>query len=204
MNRVSGDFYQAFQTTLPGQPPRVAKTYIESLIVDHPQVTWSTDHVGIEGNVRFWTGTHPATAVAIRIGWDNSLQTRTGMVTLTETGGGQRSFTCRRSSECFRSLELEMAVCSSVNNEPLRPKYDTRWHNNRPANLPGRMLAIETAYRETGVDVSIDPNVTVIDDSAPQFRTWTAAELHDATESHFSRFGGAWPNWALWGLMAGS
>jgi hypothetical protein len=128
-------------------------------------------------------------------------------VTLTETGGGQRSFTCRRSSECFRSLELEMAVCSSVNTAllgPLRPSYDTRWHNNRPANLPGRMLSIETAYRETGVDVSIAPNVTVIDDSAPQFRTWTAAELHDAMESHFSRFGGTWPNWALWGLMTGS
>lgn len=120
-------------------------------------------------------------------------------MTLTETGGGQRTFTCRRSSECFRSLELEMAVCSSVNTAllgPLRPSYDTRWHNNRPANLPGRMLSIETAYRETGVDVSIDPNVTVIDDSAPQFRTWTAAELHDAMESHFSRFGGTWPNWA--------
>jgi hypothetical protein len=204
MNRVSGDFYQAFQTTLPGQPPRVAKTYIESWIVDHPQVTWSSDHVDIEGNVRFWTGTHAATAVAIRIGWDSSLQTRTGMVTLTETGGGQRSFTCRRSSECFRSLELEMAVCSSINTAPLRPSYNTCWHNNRPANLPGRMLSIETAYRETGVDVSIDPNVTVIDDGAPQFRAWTVAELHDAMESHFSRFGGTWPNRNLWGLMAGS
>jgi hypothetical protein len=204
MNRVSGDFYQVFQTTLPGQPPRVAKTYIESWIVDHPQVTWSSDHVDVEGTVRFWTVTHAATTVAIRIGWDNSLQTRTGTVTLTESGGGQRSFTCRRSSECFRSLELEMAVCSSVNAEPLRPSYDTRWHNNRPANLPGRMLSIESAYRETGVDVSIDPNVTVIDDSAPQFRAWTVAELHDAMESHFSRVGGAWPNWALWGLMAGS
>jgi hypothetical protein len=76
MNRVSGDFYQTFQTTLPGQPPRVAKTYIESWIVDQPRVTWSSDHVDIEGNVRFWTGTHAATTLAIRIGWDNSLQTR--------------------------------------------------------------------------------------------------------------------------------
>lgn len=204
MKRVSGDFYQIFQTTLPGQPSRVAKTYIESWIVDQPQVTWSSDHVDIEGSVRFWTGTHAATTVAIRIGWDNSLQARTGTVTLTESGGAQRSFTCHRSSECFRSLELEMAVCSSVNTEPLRPSYDSRWHSNRPANLPGRMLSIESAYRETGVDVSIDPNATVIDDSAPQFRAWTVAELHDALETHFSRSGDTWPNWALWGLMAGS
>ena len=202
INRVSGDFYQTFRTTLPGQPPRVSKTYIESWIVDHPQVTWLSDHVDIEGSVRFWTSTHAATTVAIRIGWDNSQQTRTGTVTLTETGGGQRSFTCRRTSECFRSLKLEMAVCSSVNAEPLRPNYDTRWHNNRPTNLPQRMLNIESAYRETGVEVSINPNVTVIDDSAPQFRNWTVAELHDAMETHFNRYDG--PNWALWGLMAGS
>jgi hypothetical protein len=204
MNRVSGDFYQAFQTTLPGQPPRIAKTYIESWIVDLPQVTWSSDHVDIEGSVRFWTGTHAATTVAIRLAWDNSLQTRTALVTLTESGGVQRSFTCRRSAECFRSLELEMAVCSSVNAEPKRPSYDTRWHDNRPANLPGRVLSIESAYLETGVEVSIDANVTVVEDSAPQFRAWTVAELHDAMEGHFSRVRGQWPNWALWGLMAGS
>jgi hypothetical protein len=73
-----------------------------------------------------------------------------------------------------------MAVCSSVDTEQLRPSYDTRWHDNRPASLPGRMLTIESAYRETGVDVSIDPNVAVIDDSAPQFGNWIVAELHDA------------------------
>jgi hypothetical protein len=43
MNRVSGDFYQVFQATLPGQPARVSRTCIESWIVDHPQVTWSSD-----------------------------------------------------------------------------------------------------------------------------------------------------------------
>src|SRR5262245_31987005 len=204
MNRVSADFYQVFRTTLPGQPPRVSKTYIESWIVDHPQVTRSSDHVDIEGSVRFWSGTHPATTVAIRIGWDDQQQTRTGTVTLTASGGGQRSFTVRRTSAYFRSLELEMAVCRSVNAEPLRPSYDTRWHSNRPVDLIQRVLNIESAYRETGVDISIDPNVTTIDDSAPQFESWSVAELHDAMETHFSRYGGTWPNWALWGLLAGS
>jgi hypothetical protein len=204
MNRVSGDFYQVFRTTLPGQPPLVSKTYIDSWIIDHPQVTWSSDHVDIEGSVRFWTGAHAATTAAIRIGWDNAQHSRSGTVTLTETGGARRSFTCHRSSESFRNLDLEMAVCASVNAQVLRPSYDTSWHDNRPSNLPQRMLSIEAAYRETGVEVSIDPNVTVIDDSAPQFRSWTVAELHDAMETHFSRYHGKWPNWALWGLLAGS
>ncbi len=204
MNRVSGDFYQVSQTTLTGQPTRVSKTYIESWIVDVPQVTSSSDHVDIEGSVRFWTGTHAATTVTIRITWDDAQHTRTGTVTLTETGGNQRIFTCRRSSECFRSLTLETAVCSSVNAEPLRPNYDTRWHDNRPAEVPQRLLDIESAYRESGVDLSFSPNVSVIDDSAPQFKSWTVAELHDAMETHFSLSGGAWPNWALWGFMVGS
>src|SRR5258708_29795952 len=53
MNRVSGDIYQVFRTALPGQQPRVSKTYIESWIVDQPQTTWSSDHVDIAGSVRF-------------------------------------------------------------------------------------------------------------------------------------------------------
>jgi len=204
MNRVSADFYHVSQTVLPGQPPRPSRTYIESWIVDRPRVTPSSDHVDIEGDMRFWASTHPATSVAIRINLANAQATRTGTVTLTETGGGQRIFACRRSDLTFRSLALEMAVCASVNAEPLRPSYDTFWHNNRPTNLPQRMLNIEAAYRETGVDVSIAANVTVVDDSAPQFTSWTVAELHDALETHFSLAGGAWPNWALWGFMAGS
>src|SRR5262249_40112793 len=92
----------------------------------------------------------------------------------------------------------------SVDAEPKRPSYDIRWHANRPPDLPQRTLSIETAYRETGITLSIDPNVTVIDDGATQFKSWTVAELHDAMENHFSRYRGTWPNWALWGLMAGS
>jgi len=30
MRRVSGDLYQVTQTALPGQPPKLARTYIES------------------------------------------------------------------------------------------------------------------------------------------------------------------------------
>jgi hypothetical protein len=204
MNRVSGDFFQVFRSTLSGQPERVARTYIESWIVDQPQVTWSSDHADIAGTLRFWTGAHPATTVAIRIGRGDSQQAPSGTVTLTETGGGQRSFTCRRVSDCFRSLDLELAVCSSVNAEPVRPSYDTRWHANRPPDLQQRVLDIETAYRETGVMLSVAPKATIIDDSAMQFKSWTVAELHDAMEDHFSHDRGTWPSWALWGLLAGS
>jgi hypothetical protein len=204
MNRVSGDIYQIFRTVLPGQPVRVARTYIESWIVDRPTVTPAGDHIKISGDVRFWNGVHAAMSVMIGIGWDDLQQTRVATAMFSETGGSQRGFACRRISDCFRNITLEMAVCQSVNAQPLCPSYDTSWHNNRPVNLPGRMLSIQAAYRETGVDVSISPNVPVVDDTAPQFRNWTIAELHDAMETHFSLFSGTWPNWALWGFMAGA
>ena len=203
MNRISGDFYQMSRIALPGQLPRVSRTYIESWIVDRPEVEWSADHVDIKGSVRFWTGTHAATEIAVRINRDGSQLAHAAAATLTETGGGQRSFICRRTSECFRSLDMEIDVCSSVNRPPLVPGYDTHWHSDRPVDLPRRTLTIEGAYREMGVAVTIDPTHTVIDDSAAAFESWTPAELHDSMETHFSRFGGVWPNWAMWGLMAG-
>ena len=165
-NRISGDLYQVFRSGIPGVQPAISKTYIESWIVDDPQITWSSDHVDIEGNVRYWAGTHPATKIALRIGRDGSQPTHTASVTLTESGVGQRGFTCQRVSKYFRGLDLEIDVCSSVNAAPLLPSYDTHWHNDRPVDLPARLLTIKSAYQEIGVDVTIDPSHTMIDDSA--------------------------------------
>jgi hypothetical protein len=203
MNRISGDFYQVSRTALPGQQARIAKTYVESWIVDRPQIVRSGDRLDIQGNVRFWTGTHAATTLAAQIGLDDSQQNRAATVILTESGGNERRFVCRRVSECFRSLELEVDVCASVNQQPLLPSYDTDWHANHPPGLPQRVLTIETAYRETGVAVTITRSPQVVDDAADPAHGWTPAELHDAMETHYSQLGGTWPRWAMWGLLAG-
>lgn len=203
MNRVSGDIYQVFRIMLPGRPAIVWQVYVESWIVDAPRVTWSRCFVDIAGTVRYWKGQHPATDVAIRIPWDTLTPAGPASVTFTEQGGAQRSFTCPRVSDCFRDLRMEIDVCASVNQQPLLPVYDTSWHNNRPANLPQRVLTVEAAYREAGVCVTIPAGPTVIDDSAPQFTSWSPAELHDAMETSFSAIGGGWPKWHMWGLMAG-
>jgi hypothetical protein len=65
-------------------------------------------------------------------------------------------------------------------------------------------LTIEEAYREAGVHVSISPAHDVIDDSDAQFDSWSAAELHEVMETSFSKIGGLWPQWAMWGVLAGS
>ncbi len=202
MNRISGDLYQIFRLDVPGAEPSISKTYIESWIVDQPEITRSTDGIDIVGHVRFWTGSHAPTTVAVRISRDGPHQTPWASVTLSEAGGAQSSFTCQRVSNYFRELELEIDVCTSTNLEPLLPQYHTHWHNDRPSSLPSRVLTIEEAFRDIGVNVTISPSHTVIDDSAPEFESWTPAELHDAMATHFSQFRSVWPKWALWGLLA--
>lgn len=202
-NRISGDLYQISNTTLPGQPAQVARTYIESWIVDHPEVTISEDHVDVGGAVRFWIGNHPATTMAMRITWPGSPPAVAAEATFTETGGLTRKFNCRRGADHFREVQMEIDVCASVNRTPLLPSYDTSWHDVRPAGLPSRVLTLESAYEEAGVRVSIEPDHSVIDDAAPEFKSWTPAELHDAMETHFSHFSRTGPQWRMWGLMAG-
>ncbi|MBY0294754.1 MAG: hypothetical protein K2X71_01770 [Methylobacterium sp.] len=203
MNRISGDLYQLSRTNITGMPTRISRTYIESWIVDRPLVRQSEDRIVIEGAVRFWLGTHAATSCEVVLTWPGSPSVVTAIVTFTETGGAQRSFGCHRTAEYFRSVDLEIDVCASVNQAPLVPRYDTHWHSDRPAGLPRRVLTIEEAYREAGVRVSINPDHTIIDDSDPNFESWSPAELHDAMETHFSQYGGTWPNWQMWGLLAG-
>lgn len=201
MNRVSGDFYRL--SNLPVHPPRALRVYVESWIVDTPVVRWTRCNVEISGTVRYWTGTHSATTVKIVIAWAFGAGIGPAHVTFAEADGTARNYTCAYKSRNFRDVAMEIDVCASVNFAPLLPTYDTRWHANRPADLPARTLTIETAYEETGVGVTINPTHTVIDDSAASFASWTPAELHDAMERHYSEFGGAWPAWKMWGLLAG-
>jgi hypothetical protein len=66
------------------------------------------------------------------------------------------------------------------------------------------VLTFEEAYQETGVSVTFNANSNVIDDSAVGFASWSVAELHDAMETHYSRYPGGWPAWRMWGLLAGT
>ncbi|QIO54610.1 hypothetical protein HA461_25825 (plasmid) [Rhizobium leguminosarum bv. trifolii] len=204
MNRISGDFYQIFRSGLPGQPQNISRTFIESWIVDLPVIEWHSSHVVISGEVRYWSGTHAKTTVSVQIEWNVAQQAKLAAVTFTDSDGLQRGYTCRKTADVFRALEMEIDVCQSVSNGLLLPLYHSHGHPDRPADLPERALTIERAYHEAGVAVSIDPSHTVIDDTAAAFQSWTPAELHDAMETHFSRFGGTWPSWAMWGLMAGA
>jgi len=203
MDKVSGDFYQVYEFNIWGRKYRW-RIYRESWIVDNPEAKWSSCKVVITGKVRYWEGTHPTTSLIIEIPWGSFTPAGPAKVIFYETGGGKSFYTCNRKSHCFRDVTLEVDVVQSVNSPPILPSYNTHSHNNRPPDLPERVLTIQEGYREAGICLDIRADRTIIDDSDSQFDTWSVGELHDAMETYFSQFSGTWPKWQLWGILAGS
>jgi hypothetical protein len=203
LNRVSADRFEVNSFRLPGRPTWEWRVYQESWVCDAPIIDWQPCQVVITGAVRYWQGAHPVTTMEITVPW-GALTMGPARVILREAGGAESSFSCSRTSDSFRAVAMEIDVCNSVNRAPILPSYSTDAHNTRPTDLPVRTITIEEAYREAGIEVTISPTVDVIDDSAPGFATWSPAELHDAMEQHFSAYGGVWPKWQLWGVLAGT
>lgn len=202
MNKVSGDLYQFFSFNWFGRTYSW-RVFQESWIVDSPKVEWERCSVTIRGRVRFWKGSHPTTYANIRIPWASLKAAGPAEMKLSDPGGVVDQFSCQRASSAFRDVELEVDIAGRVNDAPMLPDYDTHGHNDRPTDIDQRNLNMVTAYREAGIDLTVHPTHTIIDDSDPAFDSWSVAELHDAMETHFSRHPGQWPKWKLWGLQAG-
>lgn len=203
LNRVSGDIFRIDRVTLPGRPSDEAEIYEESWIVEVPTVERVADAVVITGSLRYWNAVHPKTNVIIRV----PLATANVPVevTLSRSASPPLSFSCSPAGRFFRSLHLEVDVCRSVNQEPIVPVYGTHGLRQRPPNTPKRLLTIERSFGEAGVEVIVrDADRTIIDDSAQDFQAWSEAELHSAMEDNFSTYQGLWPQWEMWGLLAGS
>jgi hypothetical protein len=200
MKRVSGDFYQLNKIKVPGSPPKVSRVYRESWIVNQPKTKKLADTVEITGVVKYWKGIHPPTKLKIVLA--SSGAAASCLVSFTRSGGQSVVYNCAKKSDSFRSLNLEIDVCQSVDMTPLLPSFNTGDHAIKPAGMAARVLTIEEAYREAGVSVTIRPQHSVIDDSDPEFGTWSDAELHNAMEKYFSQVSGPWPKWEMWGVLA--
>lgn len=202
MNRVSADMMQV-RWKLSGGFPRILKpfrSYKESWIIDEPAVKWSTCSCKITGRVRYWKGSHPKTDAEIVVDWNGGATTATVKL---KTSRSTTTYTGELKSHCFRSMNLEVDVCTSVNAEPVLPTYDTNTHPDRPLDLPNRVLTLEECYEEAGICVTVRPERSIIDDSAATFNTWSVGELHDSMETHFSQIASGWPKWEMWGVLVG-
>src|SRR5215217_2329560 len=165
MKRVSGDFYQLNKISVPGSPPKVTRVYRESWICHRPMVKTVGKKVEITGKVTFWKGTHPPNTLKITVARPKSGVTPSCIVSFARPGGQTAVYNCTKKSDSFRTLNLEIDVCKSVNAPPVLPECNTDGHPVKPAGLPTRVLTIEEAYREAGVQVKIRPDTSVIDDS---------------------------------------
>jgi len=203
LEKISGDIYQLFRFRWFGRDFSW-RVYRESWIVEDPTVTWDRCNVEITGAVHYWKGGHPRTELHVNIPWKFLQPPGPAEVTFTEAGGDTSAYSCDRKSGAFREVMLEVDVCDSVNAEPILPSYDTDSHSNRPNDLPQRTLTIEEAYMEAGIDLTINPSRSIIDDSAAEFTRWSPAELHDSMETYFSQMAGTWPKWHMWCLLAGT
>lgn len=204
MKRMSGDFYQLNKITVPGSPPKVSRVYRESWIVNQPKIKKVGDKVEITGVVKYWKGIHPPINLKIVVASPEPGVTPSCLVSFRRSGGQEAVYNCTKKSDSFRSLNLEIDICQSVNTAPLLPSCNTGDHVIKPMGMGARVLTIEEAYREAGVKVTIRPKNSVIDDSDPKFGTWSAAELHNAMEKYFSQVSGPWPKWEMWGVLAGT
>ena len=202
---MSGDLYKVFYPI--GLPPFTI--YDKSWIVTDPTINITESKAEITGDLTFWK--YPTskykTMIEITIPrWYTYVGPAT--VTLTPEVGimtayaEPSSYTCKKKSDYFRDITLEVDVTKSVNKEPILPSYNTTSSTDHPAYIPKRTLTIQRAYREAGVNMTVNPLHTIIDDSAPKFVAWDDSELHDAMESYFSKYSLS-PAWNVWSMLCG-
>jgi len=207
LNKVSGDIYR-----IQNYGGFAWRIYQGSWIVDNPSsfMDWPRGprmpcRVVITGAVRFYRSTRPPTNISIVI--NQPLEALT-IVTFTEEGSTIpiQTFTCQKVSSAFRQVTLEVDVCQSVNTAPILPTHDTNDHPDYPGGLPRRLLSVAQAYLEAGIDMTINPTHSIIDDTALPDTNWRASELHDAMETYFSRYPRnafmATQQWNIWGMLA--
>ena len=202
LNKLSGDIFELLPSLTFWPKPLQRKIYKSSWIMEKPKIEWHRCSATITGSVSFYDSRFSGIQARITIPWQSFTPAGPAEVTFFFGINQKVKFECARKSDCFRSVYLEVDVAASVNNEPVLPFFNTHAHDERPADITQRTLTFEKSYREAGIEVTVRPDRTIIDDSDPAFDSWSNAELHNAMEDHFSRYTGPWPNWELWGISA--
>ena len=164
LNKISGDFYDIFRVNQGGQIQEI-RNYRESWIVDQPSIKWYKGQVRISGDINYYLSGRTPTKIHLTIvwRWGRIVSARCRTV---EADTNHTVFSITKKSNSFRKAIFEIDVCESVNNEPILPSFDTHSNPNRPHSLSQRTLDIERRYFEAGIDVTINPQRTIIDDSA--------------------------------------
>jgi hypothetical protein len=184
-NRLSADFYSSSGATL---------TYVGSLRVDVPQVTWTDELVTIAGTGTFTFHTEaPKVKVTIPRVDAGAPSASATLEFFANAGRPGAVYVCTFASSHFRTVLLEEDVQDGVT--PFH-SYNT---GSLPSGGPARDLTVISAYAEAGIEIQSTGQSNVI--SAAGNAAWSDAELHAAMQANFSRFVDA-PQWASWLMHA--
>ena len=190
LQKVSGDFYQVSGLT---------KTYFGSFTVDSIVKTVAGGIITITGTANTtWTTSYKKIKLVLKqtiivqplapafLQWFHSTTNAPGAL-----------YVCNHFSRAFRTVRLEQDFVTGVT--PFTA-YNT---GSLPSGGPARVLSVNTAYQEAGVEMinAGIANVVPIVNLTPPADRWSNAELHAAMVSNFSLYQNT-QQWAVWLLHA--
>jgi hypothetical protein len=190
LQKVSGDYYQISGLT---------KTYFGSFVVESISKTTVNGIITISGTANTtWTTSFKKIKLVIKqtiilqplapalLQWFNSTTNAPGAL-----------YVCTHTNRAFRTVRLEQDSVAGVT--PFT-SYNT---GSLPSGGPGRVLSINTAYQEAGVEMinAGVSNLVPIVVLTPPANKWSNAELHAAMVGNFSLYQNT-QQWAVWLLHA--
>jgi hypothetical protein len=176
-NQLSCDFYQANGR---------ATTYFGSCVVKSPTLSLGANSVTIQGEADF---TFAAGAPVVQVTIPRvSLLTPAPNATLqffTAGGSSGATYSCSFESQYFRTVSIERCRTSDVTAEEF-VSYDT---SSFPSGGPARILTLQKACAEAGVEVQVLPQATLVDVSeAGKGVNWSDAELEASMQYCFDQY----------------
>ncbi|MDB5207432.1 MAG: hypothetical protein JWR72_2507 [Flavisolibacter sp.] len=189
LQKVSGDYYTVSGAT---------KTYFGSFVANGVAVVIAAGVVTITGTVQS-TWSTPYTKIKLSINQTNLLQplapAKLQWIHGT-TGAPGALYVCNYAKRGYRTVRLEQDFTAGV--VPFT-NYNT---GSLPSGGAARVLSINTAYAEAGVDMLSAGVANVVPIAlAGADAKWTDAELHNAMVNHFSLYQNN-PVWDVWLLHA--
>jgi hypothetical protein len=201
MNCVSGDFFELARQPPDEVPGGSRRVYVGSWIVRRPEIVFSSSGMEITGEVDFWVYAPRRTFMQMHV--DSTQVEPIATAVFRDAVGSEIKYVCKKASDCFREVSLEVDICESVSTlTPRLPEYEIYSHSERPPDVGNRILTLQGAYREAGVCIILVGDPDVIDDAPRGSNLWSAAELHHAMEHYFAGYSGEWAAWRAWGIIA--
>lgn len=188
MRRISGDFHYRVGATT---------RYYGSFVVDAPALRVYPSYVIIQGLGRFtFRAGAPIVRVVIRRRPYTQPNAPASVQFLTRSKQRGALYSCDFESASFRRVQLEQDYVEGI--QPFT-SYDT---NLLPSGGPNRVLTVQSAYAESGVELQTGGTWNEVPiSSAGANTTWSNAELHQAMQVQFDLWQDL-PQWKVWLLAA--